>query len=81
MITLDLAPLNKKMLVHDIQSQNLELGPIHSRLLHLGFIKNEPIILIQKAPYFDVPILVEVRGRRIALSLEEARMVKVEEAI
>lgn len=81
MMTLDMAPLNKKMLVHDIGSENADLGPVQSRLLHLGFIKNEPLILIQKAPYFDVPILVEVRGRRIALSLEEAQMVRVEEAL
>lgn len=79
MITLDLAPLNKKLVVQEILTQGTELGPVESRLMHLGFIKNEPVILIQKAPYFQIPILVEVKGRRIALSLEEAKRVQVEE--
>lgn len=79
MKTLDLAPVNKKLLVCCLSSENDDLGPVESRLMHLGFIKNQSIQLIQKAPYFEVPILVEVKGRRIALSLEEARMVQVEE--
>lgn len=81
MMTLDLAPINKKLLICTISSQNDDLGPVESRLMHLGFIRNEPILLIQKAPYFQVPILVEVKGRRIALSLEEAKLVQVEEVL
>ncbi|HLW58156.1 MAG TPA: FeoA family protein [Bacteriovoracaceae bacterium] len=81
MMTLDLAPLNKKLIIHGVQADQTELGPVESRLMHLGFIKNEPVTLIQKAPYFQIPILVEIKGRRIALSLEEAKKVQVEEAL
>lgn len=79
MMTLDLAPLNKKLIICGVRPEQMELGPVESRLMHLGFIKNEPVILIQKAPYFQIPILVEIKGRRIALSLEEAKRVQVEE--
>ncbi|HLT22349.1 MAG TPA: FeoA family protein [Bacteriovoracaceae bacterium] len=81
MMTLDLAPLNKKLLVRELTTSLESIGHLESRLMHLGFITNEPILLIQKAPYFQVPILVEVKGRRIALSLEEARLIEVEEAL
>lgn len=79
MITLDIAPINKKLLVNGINLGNKENELIESRLMHLGFIKNEPVIIIQKAPYFQIPILVEIKGRRIALSFEEAKMINVEE--
>lgn len=81
MITLDLAPLNKKLLVSSLAVESVEFDLIKSRLMHLGFIKDEPVIVIQKAPFFQIPILVEIRGRRIALSAGEARMINVEESL
>lgn len=79
MMTLNSAPLNKKLLVSHITDTGEELDHLQSRLMHLGFIKNEPVLLIQKAPYFGVPLLVEVKGRRIALSFDEAELVIVTE--
>lgn len=80
-MTLNFAPLNKKLIVSHIAGLNEEMDHIQSRLMHLGFVKNEPIVLIQKAPYFGVPLLVEVKGRRIALSHEEAELVIVTEEV
>jgi len=45
--------------------------------MHLGFIHGEKIKVTRKAPLFKEPLLVEVRGRSIALSFSEAELVKV----
>lgn len=46
--------------------------------MHLGFLDGEIIKVIRKAPLFQEPLLVEVRGRSIALSFDEAQLVSVE---
>ena len=55
-----------------------EISDIESRLMHLGFIHGEVIRVTRKAPLFKEPILVEVRGRMVALSADEANLIKVE---
>lgn len=54
------------------------MSDIESRLMHMGFIFGETIKVTRKAPLFKEPLLVEVRGRSVALSLEEAGLVEVE---
>jgi Fe2+ transport system protein FeoA len=46
--------------------------------MHLGFINGAKVTVKKKAPIFKEPILVEVRGRMIALTLSEAALVQVE---
>lgn len=55
-----------------------EISDIESRLMHLGFIFGEKIRVTKKAPLFKEPLLVEVRGRSVALSFDEANLVRVE---
>lgn len=57
------------------ESENI--SDIASRLMHLGFIDGEKIKVTRKAPLFKEPLLVEVRGRSIALSFAEAELVQV----
>lgn len=78
-MTIDLAPLNQKLMVlsfhHEDERNHSDL---ESRLMHLGFFAGETIRIMKRAPLFQEPFLVEVRGRMVALSREEARLVKVE---
>jgi Fe2+ transport system protein FeoA len=46
--------------------------------MHLGFFYGETIRIVKKAPLFNEPFLVEVRGRMVALSKNEALLVQVE---
>jgi Fe2+ transport system protein FeoA len=46
--------------------------------MHLGFVNGATIEVKKKAPLFKEPLLVEVRGRLIALSKAEAELVSVE---
>lgn len=55
-----------------------EISDIESRLMHLGFIDGETIQVTKKAPLFKEPLLVEVRGRSVALSFSEAELIRVE---
>lgn len=51
---------------------------IIKRFMRLGFLRGEAVKIIQKAPLFQTPILVEIRGSRIALSADEAELVQIE---
>lgn len=71
--------MNTKLIVrsfpiHDVR----EFSDIESRLMHLGFMDGETIKVTKKAPLFQEPLLVEVRGRSVALSFDEAQLVTVE---
>jgi Fe2+ transport system protein FeoA len=55
-----------------------EFSDIESRLMHLGFIAGEEIRITRKAPLFKEPLLVEVRGRSVAMTFDEASLVSVE---
>lgn len=73
------APMQTKLKVlsfTDLESR--ELSDVESRLMHLGFTDGQTIVIKKKAPIFQEPILVEVRGRSVALSLSEAALVDVE---
>lgn len=60
--------------IHDVK----EFSDIESRLMHLGFMDGEIIRITRKAPLFKEPLLVEVRGRSVALTYQEASLVSVE---
>lgn len=78
-MTIDLAPLNQKLVVRSFTpDEEAEISDIESRLMHLGFFYGETIRILRKAPMFNEPFLVEVRGRMVALSKAEAALVKVE---
>lgn len=80
-MTLNQAPLNAKLIVHSFHHEDLrDFSDIESRLMHLGFVAGETVKITKKAPLFKEPLLVEVRGRLIALSAKEAELVDVEVA-
>lgn len=76
-MTLNQAPLNTVLTVCFSTHESEDISDITSRLMHLGFIHGEKIKVTRKAPLFKEPLLVEVRGRSIALSFSEAELVKV----
>ena len=78
-MTINQAPLKKKLLVKSFPDhETKELSGIESRLMHLGFISGQEIKVTKKAAFFQEPLLVEVRGRSVALTAQEASLVEVE---
>lgn len=78
-MTINEAPLNKKLTVLSFSNEvERDLSDIEARLMHLGFLSGHTIRVTRKAPLFQEPLLVEVRGRQVALSREEAMLVTVE---
>ena len=67
-----------KLTVRSFTHEEREYSDLESRLMHLGFLDGEAIKVIKKAPLFKEPLLVEVRGRSVALSFDEAELVRVE---
>ncbi len=79
MISIDQAPLNQTLVVRSFQdNEKSSYNEVESRLMLLGFLHGENIKITRKAPLFKEPRLVEVRGRKIALSKSEAQLIKVE---
>jgi Fe2+ transport system protein FeoA len=77
-MTIAQAPLNQILIVQSFLDKDpMDISDLESRLMHLGFIPGAEIKIKKKAAFFNEPLLVEVRGRSIALSLEEALLVKV----
>jgi Fe2+ transport system protein FeoA len=78
-MTINQAPLLQKLIVRSFAiTDDRDLSDLESRLMHMGFINGETIQVKRKAILFKEPLLVEVRGRLIALSREEAQLVEVE---
>ncbi len=78
-MTINQAPMNANLVVRSFHTdEERELSDLESRLMHLGFLHGEVIRVTRKAPLFKEPLLVEVRGRSVALSFDEASLVKVE---
>ncbi len=74
--------MNAKLIVRSFQIHEIrEITDIESRLMHLGFIDGEMIKVVRKTAFFKEPLLVEVRGRSVALSFSEAELVLVEVAV
>jgi Fe2+ transport system protein FeoA len=80
-MTINQAPMNTRLTVRSFHIQEVrEFSDIESRLMHLGFLDGETIKVVKKAALFKEPLLVEVRGRSVALSFSEAELVNVEVA-
>ncbi|MBT3786245.1 ferrous iron transport protein A [bacterium] len=62
----------------DHDNPNGEDQSLTKRFMRLGFLKGESVKLLHRAPLFQGPFLVEVRGARIALSGEEAKKIQLE---
>ncbi len=77
-MTINEAPLHQKVAVSSLHPAERELSDIESRLMHLGFIEGAKIEVKRKTTLLNGPLLVEVRGRVVALSQAEAQLVKVE---
>jgi Fe2+ transport system protein FeoA len=81
-MTINHAPMQTVLLVRSFSVHEVrEFSDVESRLMHLGFLEGELIKVKKKAPFFNGPLLIEVRGRSVALSFAEAELVKVEVAI
>lgn len=81
-MTISDAPLHAKLKVTSFHSDDLiSLNDLESRLMLLGFIHGEIITIKKKAPIFKEPLLVEVRGRMVALTKSEAQLVDVEVSV
>lgn len=78
-MTINEAPLNRKLTVLSFSdTDERDISDLESRLMQLGFLSGHTIKVTRKAPLFKEPLLIEVRGRHVALSREEAALVKVE---
>jgi Fe2+ transport system protein FeoA len=78
-MTINQAPLNVKLIVRSFHlSESRDFSDIESRLMHLGFMDGQSVRVLKKAPLFKEPLLVEVRGRSVVLSFDEAQLVRVE---
>lgn len=78
-MTVKEAPFNTKLIVRSFKNDEVrDLSDIESRLMHLGFMDGESIKISKKAPFSRGPLLVEVRGRSVALTLDEASLINVE---
>ncbi len=78
-MTVKEAPLNTKLIVRSFHHEETrELSDIESRLMHLGFMDGENIRITRRAPFSRGPLLIEVRGRSVALTPDEASLISVE---
>jgi Fe2+ transport system protein FeoA len=79
MITIDQAPLGKRLFVSSFrEDEQRDFSEIESRLMLLGIVFGQSVTLVKKSLMSRGPLLIEVRGRRIALSQNEAILIKVE---
>jgi len=76
-MTINEAPVLKKVSITAPQTRS-NLSDVESRLMHLGFIEGAKIVVKRKSPLLNGPLLVEVRGRVVALTHSEAELVRVE---
>lgn len=69
---------NKEFFINSIDiDSNEELG---IRLMHLGFLENEPISVVNKTPISHDALLVNIKGTQIALTKYEASLILIREA-
>lgn len=73
---LSLLSINQVAKISELRSLNDE-SDFGSRLAHLGLLPGEQVRIIRKAPFFADPIIIEVRGSQLAMTLEEASAIIV----
>ena len=79
MVSINQAPIHQRLVVASIFDKEVDsISDIESRLMLLGFIEGAVVQVKKKSFLKSGPLLVEVRGRLVALSQSEAEMVKVE---
>ena len=66
--------IGKTALIKSIDMSDLDLA---IRLSHLGFLENEPILVIRKTPFTGDALLISVRGTQIALTKKEASLINI----
>lgn len=71
------APLNVNVIVQSLHDESKEYSDLESRLMHFGFVHDAVIKVTKRAALFKDPLLVEVRGRLIALTKSEAQLVQI----
>ena len=70
----------KKGKVLIIESINFSLDEdLGIRLMHLGFLTNEHISIVNQTPISHDAILVNIKGSQIALTKSEAKLINVKE--
>lgn len=47
------------------------------RLLHLGFLENEKIVVLKRTPFTGDALLISIRGTQIALTKREAELIEI----
>lgn len=65
--------LNKKVRVNKI---NIDDEKLKLRLLDLGFVKNEIVVKLYKAPLLD-PTIVQIRNYKLAISNNILKQIEV----
>jgi Fe2+ transport system protein FeoA len=77
-MTLYSAPISKPLTVRSFSEDHaVDISDLESRLMHFGFVHGATIVIRKKSFFFKGPLLVEVRGRLIALTKSEADLVEV----
>lgn len=77
-MTLYSAPTLKFLTVTSFsEDHSQDISDTESRLMHFGFIHGAQVMVKKKSLLFTGPLLVEVRGRLIALTKAEADLVEV----
>lgn len=77
MLTLRKALIKKSYLISSVLTTEDDVLGI--RLRQLGFVPGAKVICERKAPWFGEPLLVSVRGMKVALTLSEADFIQIEE--
>jgi Fe2+ transport system protein FeoA len=78
-MTINQAPIHAKLLVRSFSALDEgDFSDVESRLMHLGFIEGQTVRIMRRALLPQGPLLVEVRGRQVALTFDEAQLVAVE---
>ncbi|HXH29742.1 MAG TPA: FeoA family protein [Bacteriovoracaceae bacterium] len=78
-MTINHAPLHQNLKVCSFGVGEIrDFNEIESRLMLLGFLEGAIVRVTKKAIFFKEPLLVEVRGRLVAMTKSEAELVRVE---
>jgi Fe2+ transport system protein FeoA len=75
-MTLNQATKKKWYSINSISEMDDEL---QSRFIKLGFIPGAKVMLKRSAPIFRDPLLFQLEDSQIALTREEAKIIKIEE--
>ena len=69
--------LNKKYKILRVETTQNQV--LNKRLIQLGFIPGSIIEINHYSPWFKSPILVSIRGLKVAITDQEANLMKIAE--